>query len=607
MSAYRKAVLILCDCHPDLKQVMKEDRLDSLEIFTDATHFDLNKNHYTRISIADIDHEQKKILNKQAEEELNKFTLIDKDGQFIMEDLKFESAYIWYYHRFRIYFKLRQLLYSIELIKTLQKKYDFITVFAEDAYLKEIFDDVSTVDLQLASCPIEKSSSKSGILKMGLKMLVNGLSASISKKGKQAKHLIVVNAENGMPAYNEDGVFNRYYANLLKNGNPGDYALLDLSTMPKAGQEKSINVDLDKTTCYPIISSDFIWLRSATSIRNYHKRIYSFLSKISHLPGDWEDSLSGIQSWLLKEVIALNGSTSLYLLQYLMYQTFFESSSIKSVITISEHSSNERSILNAARSLQIKTIGIQHGVIGPSNISYNFLESESKYAPIPDKTFVWGEKWKDFLTDHSCYNNENTITLGQLRTDLVHNYRSTKKTDLVHSFPTDKKWILFASQPQKDENIRKQVAIDVINAVKVESNQFLIIKIHPAEDKTYYQEIQEQQKASNCIVVSEEVDLYQLLATSDIVITCFSTVGGEATFFNKPIITYDPLREDIAQYAEHHIAEQVTNASELTMAIENLLDGTKDRTQYYEAYIKNYVHKVDGQTTQRYMDAIAKL
>lgn len=438
-------------------------------------------------------------------------------------------------------------------------------------------------------------------------MLRNGLSSSLSKKGKNAKHLVLVNAENGKPGYNDEGAFNRYYVNLLKAGNSSDFAVLDLSIMPKPGQERTENVDIEKTTNYPVISSDYIWLRSATSIRSYQNRINTFLSKISSLPADWKDSLTDNELWILKEIVALNSSTRLYMLQYLIYKDYFENSNIQSVITISEHSSNERSILDAAKSLKIKTVGIQHGVIGPSNISYNFLESEAQYSPIPDQTYVWGEKWKDFLASHSCYNTDNTITLGQLRTDLVHAYGSTQKSDIGQAFPIDKKWVLFASQPQKDENIRKQAAIDVINAVKVEADQFLIIKIHPAENKEYYTELVKEQKAGNCIIVSEEADLYQLLATSDIVITCYSTVGGEATFFNKPIITYDPLREDIAHYAEYHIAEQVTNASELKTAIDNILDGTTDRMIYYEAYIKNYVHKVDGQTTQRYLDAIAKL
>ena len=122
MSAFKKAVLILCDCHPDLKRIIKYDNLDSFEIITDASHFENNKNHYAQIKLVDIDHEKKKALNKKAEEQLNAFTLVNKDGVSIMEELKFDNAYIWYYHRFRIYFKLRQLLYSIELINELKKK-----------------------------------------------------------------------------------------------------------------------------------------------------------------------------------------------------------------------------------------------------------------------------------------------------------------------------------------------------------------------------------------------------------------------------------------------------------------------------------------------------
>lgn len=607
MAEHKKAVLILLDCQPDLYKIIKDDKINSKEIYTYSAHFEKNKTFFDEIKIIDVDHDRKKILNKKAEKELNSFTLIERNGKSIMDELKFENAYIWYYHRFRIYFKLRNLLYSEELIKNLQERYEDLTVFTDDEYLAKKFNDFSNINVQISSIEGNNSNKKAGILKLGIQMILNGVSALFSKKMRAFKHLIIVNSENGNPGYSDDGAFNRYYVNLLKQGDPDDYAVLDLSIMPKPGQQRNVNLDIYKTTKYPIISSDSIWFRSTNSIKKYRKKINLFVSHISCLNEQWKDSLLDIQSWILKEMIMLNGSTRLYLLQYLIFQSYFKNSSLRTVITISEHSSNERSILDAAKSAELKTVGIQHGVIGPSNISYNFLDNESKYHPIPDITIVWGDKWREFLTEKSCYTEENTITLGQLRTDLVNKYQSLRKIDLEHSFPEDKKWILFASQPQKDENLRRQAAVDIIDAIKDKSDQFLIIKIHPAEKKIYYQEILDKQQASNCVVVSEEADLYNLLATCDLVITCFSTVGGEATFFNKPIITYDPLKEDIAHYYEHNIAEQVTNASELKTVINNILEGTADRTIHYKEYIKNHVHKVDGQTTQRYLDAIAKL
>lgn len=606
MSSYNKAVLILCHCLPDLSVIMKDERLDNLALFTDTYHYSANKDIYPNIEIVDIPHEKKKELNQLATEQLNTFTLASKDRHCIMEELKFEGSYIWYYHRYRIYFKLRQLHYSIQLINELLEKYSFVTVFSNDEYLKKIFDNVSTVDLQLYNNSCSVKPSKLKMLSVGWSLVKNGIKSSFTSSGN-GEHLIVVNSEHGTASKTEHGTYNRYYANLLKTGDPKKFSILDLSIMPKPGSKRILNEDLSRTTKYPVISADKIWFNNITALRSNQRKVNTFIHKISELPENWNSTLTDIQQWILLELLKLNGSTRLYLLQYLMYKSFFEKSQFKSVLTISEHSSNERSILDAARANGIYTVGIQHGVIGPNNISYNFLDSEAKYSPIPDSTIVWGKKWQEFLVNHSCYTLGNTHALGQLRTDLVNRYRTVTKEELSSFFPTDKKWVLFASQPQKDENLRKQAALDVIKAVKSEIDYFLIIKIHPAEDKKYYEELIRAERCKNCSVVAEEIDLYKLLATSDVVITCFSTVGGEAIYFDKPLITYDPLKEDIAHYHEYHIADQTTNLNELKTSIKNAVEKTTTRQVYYDEYIASYVNKVDGKTTKRYFDFINSL
>ena len=93
--------------------------------------------------------------------------------------------------------------------------------------------------------------------------------------------------------------------------------------------------------------------------------------------------------------------------------------------------------------------------------------------------------------------------------------------------------------------LRYKTAYDVFAAVKNISGLFLIVNIHLAElnDVNYYESIAKEAGCTNFKIIYY-YDLYLLLSVSDIVITCFSTVGSEAIYFNKPLIIVDHLMQD---------------------------------------------------------------
>ena len=91
--------------------------------------------------------------------------------------------------------------------------------------------------------------------------------------------------------------------------------------------------------------------------------------------------------------------------------------------------------------------------------------------------------------------------------------------------------------------------MDVFSALKDIPDAHLVIKLHPAEfnDFDYYHDLARKSGCSNYQIVLQ-VDLYLLISLSDIVITCFSTVGAETVYFNKPLIILDHLKQDIQGY-----------------------------------------------------------
>ena len=179
----------------------------------------------------------------------------------------------------------------------------------------------------------------------------------------------------------------------------------------------------------------------------------------------------------------------------------------------------------------------------------------------------------------------------------------------IYCFPLKikaNKLIVFASQPQPDEKLRKQAAIDVFNAVKDNKEIFLVVKLHPAEkhDFDYYHSIAKQTGCNNYKLILD-VDLYLLLSKTDILITCFSTVGAEAIYFNKPFISLDYLNEDLLNYHKEGIAFKATNGEELKVCIENILNNKLiiDKNAH-QRYIENYAFKIDGKVADRIIEII---
>jgi CDP-glycerol glycerophosphotransferase (TagB/SpsB family) len=239
-----------------------------------------------------------------------------------------------------------------------------------------------------------------------------------------------------------------------------------------------------------------------------------------------------------------------------------------------------------------------------------YTQNDKKRNILPDYTLVWGEYWKNFLINEGNYPEEALRVTGQIRTDIIPKIIENPK--LIHSFiqlPRNKKIILFASQPQRDAELRKLAAYDVFSAAKKTANAHLLFKLHPAEknDFDYYQQIAKEANCHNYTIIYE-ADLYILIASADVVITCFSTVGAETTYFFKPLIILDHLKQDVQHYYKEGIAFQATDGPMLTEYIEHILDGKKElNKEAYNKYRSRFAYKIDGKVSERVINFIQSI
>ena len=200
------------------------------------------------------------------------------------------------------------------------------------------------------------------------------------------------------------------------------------------------------------------------------------------------------------------------------------------------------------------------------------------------------------------YKPEALIVTGQIRTDII--------PYLTHrELPKKGFTIVYASQPQRDAILREKTAIDIFKAVKTIPECNLTVKLHPNEryDIAYYQNLANQVGITN-IEILANAELYIILSECDAAITSFSTVGTEIIYFNKPLIIYDPLKQDLQKYKEEGVALQATNSSEVQSYLQKIKDGEITYSeQEYKKFIKYNAFKIDGKVSERCIDFYKKI
>ncbi len=268
-----------------------------------------------------------------------------------------------------------------------------------------------------------------------------------------------------------------------------------------------------------------------------------------------------------------------------------------SVSGTNEHDTKLKSLMEPAKRLGIKTCGIQHGIIHKQHAHYIFKEIDMKYRPTPQKMLVWGKQAKQVLTADSTYQKGSVKVVGQIRTDLI---PALKKSTEKESY------ILFASQIYHavDKEIESQIVKDILRFSAEHPQEKIVIKPHPRQAKVaeFLKSHETPRVKYNYEIVYD--DLYQMLNRSKLVITHNSTVGGEAIYFNKPLILMDYSKDDLANFVSEGIGIPVYNYHELKSAANTVKDWNGNLQNCRNKFIDSRVYKIDGAVCDRIIDEI---
>lgn len=534
-----------------------------------------------------------------------------KVGSEFMAKISHENFYMWYCLRFRMYNQLKHDFLLYHTLKPALDESSSITLYsnADDAW--QLFYDGSAAIETIKADQQNSGSSKQAKKAFMKRFVKRALGQAFKGSGfSKPKHIVLANNRHYQPMVDLRSLQSRKgnpYLEYLFDVAGDDICVLEYPIFP--AQNDSIEaVNNVRTFDYggdaSVYRQDWIMIRGMMNP--------GFWIKYRNLKKQWNADLNAIKASctdamdqnILHRMQQWRSIGFLCLIYFITTSSWVKRKrkKILSVSAIGESNSEIRSMFEAFKRYDIPTVGIMHGAVHAANIHYSYAKEELKYKPFPDYYFVWGDFWKDQIQEFTGIAANRLIPTGQIRTDVI-----PKLLDKAKNNKSDRLSVVFASQPFRDMNMRVQAAKLVFAAIaKLPGDQIeFILKPHPAETSdAFFTEIADRVGLKG-MIISRDRDLYEQLAECDVLMTCYSTVGAEAVYFGKAVITIDAEGRDLAGYAQEAIATAVRNSAELTAVLQQMLDnGVQVDLDAHARFITKYVHKINGRASERTLEAL---
>ncbi len=567
------------------------------------------------VNMVEQDAGEKRRINYDEMAGLLAFGEAGTQGVSFSEKLTINGMSLWHYHKFRVYFILRNLAYEAEMVRDFSRRFEKVILFSNGPDLEILTSLPRNIELRYHYSSGRKSKELLSRVRYIIYLKIRFVQGMITAfKARRVKHLLIDRSER-QPCLDLKTLeikpenYNLAYV-FAKAGS--DFAVIDEIETPKfeVGKPFHFRKWMFVNSRKPLlrIPGEYILLKALFTPavwKKFLKAKKEYNVAITELRMACK---TGREAWILNRLHQFHHATRLYLFKNFAYHRFFNCGKYQTVTSIDENSPAVRCILDAAKACNIKTIGIQHGNIHDLHPAYMFTLSDVKRGLLCDTTIVWGEYWKDFLISRANYSAGNLIIAGQSRTDIIPALLMEQQNLKQRLNLPEGKIIVFASQLQQDPLLRERAAFDVFQAVKNFRDVHLIIKLHPSEasDSGYYIRIAEQVGCLN-YSITNDVDLYMLIAACRMLITCFSTVGAETVYFGKPLIILDHLDQDIQRYIRQRVAFKATSAMELIDVISGILAGELRKDENADNdFITRNAFRIDGLTSERIIEIIRR-
>jgi CDP-glycerol glycerophosphotransferase (TagB/SpsB family) len=222
------------------------------------------------------------------------------------------------------------------------------------------------------------------------------------------------------------------------------------------------------------------------------------------------------------------------------------------------------------------------------------------------KIAVFGESTKDFLVSLGVNPKKIEIT-GSPKFDslyLINNNKSIKKDN--------NKIILVITQPLVENGMwtsdQRAVFIkSILESTKNINNVDLILKLHHHENKKDYEKILKNLYKN--VKIYDNYPLHELIHSSDIAITLYSTAGLEAMILKKPLIILNLFKNNLPTVFKGMNVININNKEDIENTIKTYLYDSDKINKLIESYKDLYYHtyKIDGKSAIRIANLINEM
>lgn len=314
---------------------------------------------------------------------------------------------------------------------------------------------------------------------------------------------------------------------------------------------------------------------------NTHMFIKDYLKIINRK--DFKDlfNFNGINFWTQMEYDFKKMSYFPYLPSYIKLiaslEQFFNNNRPRAVFIPYEAGPIALTIIIACKKNNIKTIGLQHGIIFGTNPDYSHhdfrTENNQLGIPLPDYLLLFGNFPKKLLLERGTYPPEKLIEFGHpMYFDIDKIKKSLDALDLKtkYAIPQNKKIILFTTgryqsyyKGYEKQNYDEKILNKLLETYANNEEFYVILKPHPiGEYLEYYKDLISKYDCKNFVIIQS--DLFELLHISDIIVCYFSTILIDSIMFEKMVIevTFDDKKFMLFDEYEVFIKSSLDSLSE---------------------------------------------
>lgn len=557
---------------------------DNLEIIKDGKNIDFNKNFNNQEKID-------KFIEKFESQNVNNNKIIDL--------YKYKDIEIYNFARGSICNKINELLNKFLLIEGIVNKFseDEINITSDDEILiyisncifnlngKYIKEEVTLIDDKKNNVKFKKIFKAKRIIK-SIEYIFKIL---LGKKSKDRLLAISQASDiNGIKINDKYINYESQYGDLLTNTNKE----IDIINLQYLNSDKYLESSFNLKKKFLAFEVFLILKKTLFKLKiddRYLKNKLGLLESFD-LTFNNKDLYELLNKFLFVNIEDLFIS---YLREIHAAEKFIKLLKINKVICTDE-ADRARCFIYAANKLGLETFAIQHGIITKASVSYFIPSKDENY--VPKKTFLWGETFKEILIENTnIYKEDNIFVVGQVRTDYLFKKINSEKRILDKS---NKLKVLYATQYVEDlSNEATELLFSALNDFKEPYE--LLIKTHPAEySSEKYSNYIKKYNLKDVRIVND-MDIYDAIIWSDIVVSVHSTINLEALLLNKPSMCLLLNKYwDKGNFVKDGVSFGAKNKEEINYIFKNLKIIDKNE------YLKKNFYKIDGNVTNRILKNI---